>query len=401
VFRLSTWASEVGIAGCVDIGLMGLMIYGLLVWLRRMCQASLILGGLIILGGIYLGAVRFGLVLTTAVLQAFFAIFVIVLVVIFQEELRQLFEQIAKWGLSRAWAGRRPAGRPLPRAEVQILVDSLDDLARERVGALVVLVGHDAVDRHVDGGVEVGAKLSEPLLKSIFDPHSPGHDGAVIIRRGRVERLGVRLPLTRNAEALGPRGTRHAAALGLSEQTDALALVVSEERGTISVAHKGKLEVVADQARLQQLTEVHCQTAVPELQAHPLRTLFAHDLRAKAAALGIALLLWWVLAYPSEVVSRYVTVTVESASAPSGLSIVQINPSVVEARVAGPRRLLGEVQPRDFRLQLGMTNLVRGFQMLPISEGEFSLPAGVELADFRPRQVFVLVEESSAPPGSL
>ena len=210
---LLRWMSEIGIAGFFDIGIMALLTYGLLVWLQKTRRAGLILGGFAILGGVYMGAVYFQLVLTGAVLRAFFAIFVIVLVVIFQEELRQLFEQIAKWGLSRALAGRRPAVRPLHSAEVGTLADTLSDLARNRIGALIVIIGHDPIERHVDGGIEVNGNLSEALLKSIFDPHSIGHDGAVTIARGKIEKFGVRLPFTRDAEALGPLGTRHAAAL--------------------------------------------------------------------------------------------------------------------------------------------------------------------------------------------
>jgi DNA integrity scanning protein DisA with diadenylate cyclase activity len=87
--------------------------------------------------------------------------------------------------------------------------------------------------------------VSEPLLLSLFDPGSPGHDGTVLLRGSAVERFAVHLPLSADHAALGPGGTRHAAALGLAERCDAICLVVSEERGTVSVARDGQIRTLA------------------------------------------------------------------------------------------------------------------------------------------------------------
>jgi DNA integrity scanning protein DisA with diadenylate cyclase activity len=336
--------------------------------------------------------------MTSAVLRAFFAVFVIALVVIFQEELRQLFEQIAQWGLARTLARNKPRLRPLPRVEVEILAGTLFDLAQSRIGALVVLVGHDPIERHVDGGVRVEGHVSEALLHSIFDPHSMGHDGAVVVARGKIERLGVRLPLTRDSDALGSRGTRHAAALGLSERTDAICLVVSEERGVVSVARGGRLETMRDKDQLHQVVESFCQAIIPQAENRSTWGVLTHNLRQKAAALGMAAVFWFVLAYRAEVVGKYFTVTVEAPPTVEGLAAIQLSPSAVEVMVSGPRRMMNDLQARDIKLTLGMTNLNRGFQLLPISESQFSLPAGLELTDLRPRQVFVNIEDRKVSP---
>ena len=100
----------------------------------------------------------------------------------------------------------------------------------------------DPIERHIEGGTELGGLPSEPLLKSIFDVHTPGHDGAAKIRDGRVERFAVYLPLSKDLEKTAGRGTRHAAAIGLSERCDALAIVVSEETGKISIVVDGQIE---------------------------------------------------------------------------------------------------------------------------------------------------------------
>ena len=108
-----------------------------------------------------------------------------------------------------------------------------------------MLPQREPIESHVEGGIALDGRLSEPLLLSLFDPSSPGHDGAVILRGAQIERFAVHLPLSVNRAALGPGGTRHAAALGLSERCDAICIVVSEERGTVSVARDGLLRVLA------------------------------------------------------------------------------------------------------------------------------------------------------------
>jgi uncharacterized protein (TIGR00159 family) len=390
------WLSEIGVIAWVDMGLMAMLIYGLLAWIRKTRRAGLILGGISILGAVYLLSSYFGLVLTAAVLQGFFAIFLIVLVVIFQEELRQLFEHIAKWGLNRALRGRRTTPATLPQSETSVLVSALWELADERIGALVVIAGQDPLTRHVDGGIAVNGNLSEALIKSIFDPHSPGHDGAVVISRGRIEQLGVRLPLTKNEDALGPLGTRHAAALGLSDRTDALCLVVSEERGTVSVAHHGHLKVARDPAQLEKIVQTHCAAMISHPMAHPWKRMLFERGREKLAAIGIAALLWFALADRAQAVSDYFTVTVQLSAPPDGLAAVQMTPSAVEVRVAGTRRALGQLHPNQLRLDLPVSNARPGYQMLSVSEGMVRVPNGFEVTDLRPRQVFAVFEERPA-----
>jgi DNA integrity scanning protein DisA with diadenylate cyclase activity len=115
------------------------------------------------------------------------------------------------------------------------------------MGALIVIPGRESIERHTEGGIEIDARLSEPLLLSLFDPNSPGHDGAVVIQGSRISAFAVHLPLS---TVPAGRGTRHAAALGLAERCDALCVVVSEERGTISLAREGAIRPIANEAQL-------------------------------------------------------------------------------------------------------------------------------------------------------
>ena len=138
-------------------------------------QANLALIGLAFLGLLYLIALQLELQLTAWIFQGFFAILVILLVVVFQEDLRRLFEQIAVLGLRRRPARQEEGGRGM-------VIRTLLQLARNRTGALLILPGREPLERHLPGGLDLDAAISEELLLSIFDPHSPGHDGAILLQ---------------------------------------------------------------------------------------------------------------------------------------------------------------------------------------------------------------------------
>jgi DNA integrity scanning protein DisA with diadenylate cyclase activity len=119
---------------------------------------------------------------------------------------------------------------------VGTIADALYRLAEERHGAIIVLPGKEPIQEWLAGGFVLDAEPSFPLLMSIFDPHSPGHDGALIVEKGRLSQFGVRLPISDTNKLPAVFGTRHHAAMGLSEKSDAMVLVVSEERGAVSLA---------------------------------------------------------------------------------------------------------------------------------------------------------------------
>lgn len=219
----------------------------------------------------------------------------VALAVIFQEDLRYFFERVALWSVQRRLPIYKRKSTRLPTRQVEVLARSLADLPRAHIGALVVIRGKDLIGRHLVRGEEVDGLLREPLLKTIFDPHSLGHDGAVILEGGRIERLGCHLPLSKRLDKLRRTGTRHPAALGLAELSDALCLVVSEEHGTISVTRKGDIFTGADSAQLVSMLEDFCREMAPVARRALWRDLLRSNDREKATALGVAALVWGVL----------------------------------------------------------------------------------------------------------
>jgi len=168
---------------------------------------------------------------------------VIALLIIFQPEVRRFLEHSIVFGRNSIKGESGDLG--------VLLDEALFDLASRKWGALIVLPGKDPLKQWLTEGVLLDAHPSHSLLLSIFDPDSPGHDGAVIIDNGRVKSFGVRLPLSASNKLPKKYGTRHHAALGLAEKTDAVVLAVSEERGVVSVFQDGRINELEKKGDLQ------------------------------------------------------------------------------------------------------------------------------------------------------
>jgi diadenylate cyclase len=370
----------------VDILLVTTLLYIGVVWLRR-THAALVAFGILVLGAVYLGARALGLQLTAWILQGFFAIFLIIIVVIFQEELRQLFERVAMWSLGRR---QSDGGRSTPS---DILIQALSDLARDRIGALVVFPGSQPISRHVRGGIPLGGTLSVPLVKSIFDPHSPGHDGAVIVEGDRIGRFAVHLPLSHDLGQLAGYGTRHAAALGLSELTDALCVVVSEERGTISVAKDGRLRPLEDP---QQLGSILAEALAPPRDPsarHPWRHAVTSNWILKLVCLTVVMGLWYLFVYGSRLVQRTFPVHVTVINLPPGYRLQEVKPDKVEAIFSGPMRTFYLFDKNQLQVTVDAFLAQAGRRTFPISEENLRHPKDLTLLDVHPTQIRLTVKQ--------
>jgi diadenylate cyclase len=382
-----------------DIGLLDLAdiaVVAALAWvglrLVRRTRARPALLGLGTLGAIYLAARQLGLQLTAAIFQAFFAVLVLVLVVVFQDDLRRIFEQVGAWVSRRR--GEEPSGGP-----GDALVRTVEQLAAARTGALIVVPGREPIDRHVEGGVELDGRMSEPLLLSLFDSSSPGHDGAVVLVSDRVTRFAVHLPLSSDREQLAGLGTRHAAALGLSERTDALCIVVSEERGTIQIATGGRLRSIERPRALAIELRKHLR---PVTQARSARGWLQPRFRDALLAVGIAAGLWVVQVPGSVVTEVEVEAPVVVAKLPRELRLEGVEPQQVSVRLSGRRRDL--VLARDGSVEVRVdANLARlGRRTFQITPALVERPDGLEVTSIRPDRVRISIgrapEEEPAPP---
>ena len=222
---------------------MAVLLYQVIQLLRG-SRALTVLTGLGLLTLLYFISRSMALYTLTWLLQHVFSSLFLLIVVIFQSDIRQALGEIGTNNLFRK--------RALQHSAVEEVVMACVEMARLRVGALIVIERGTRLDDMIKReGVRVDALLSRQLLMNIFYPKAPLHDGAVLISKGRITAAACILPL---AEAKGQSfGTRHRAALGMTQECDAVVVVVSEERGEISVAIKGELVRSLDATRLRQV----------------------------------------------------------------------------------------------------------------------------------------------------
>ncbi len=236
------------LVSAADITVVAYMIYRVMLLIRG-TRAQQVLVGLGLIALSFFGSKLFGLRTLYWILSNFISSFVLIVIVVFQHDIRR--------GLSRV--GKRPMFEALAYGQGAFLVDELtrgaESLAKDRIGAILLIEREADLSELAETGIRVDARISTGLMVQLFVPPGPLHDGAAIIQQGRLAAAAVFLPLTQNPRLDPSLGTRHRAAVGATEELDAIAIVVSEERGQISVAEGGTLARDLDSATLRKVLQ--------------------------------------------------------------------------------------------------------------------------------------------------
>ncbi|HWS30926.1 MAG TPA: diadenylate cyclase CdaA [Clostridia bacterium] len=252
VKTISSGFSQIQWTDLVDILLITVLLYKLILLTKETRAYQLIKGvALLFLGAIVSDALQ--LATLGWLLNSVLASGVVVAVVLFQPELRRAFEHIGRGKLFT----RDLLGAIVPES-TQIVSEmhlAITDLAQRRVGALIVIEQRTGLGDIISTGTRIDGMISAPLLENIFEPNTPLHDGAVVIREQTIVSAACFLPLAEDMSIARELGTRHRAALGISSVSDCIAIVVSEETGVISFAREGKLIRYIDDKALRDLLE--------------------------------------------------------------------------------------------------------------------------------------------------
>ncbi len=255
VFRSFGWLD------LLDVALVSLLIYVLLVSFRGAITSHLVRGTLILLVFFLLG--RF-LNLTTFnwLFQNLLLVLMVAIPIIFQPELRRGLQRLGKGRFSSLLFPREKEKSVF--LSVNELMKTIDRLSGEKVGALFVFERNDDLSAYAETGITLDAIISSELMDTIFNPVSPLHDGAAIIKENRVLAAGALLPLSEKILESTSYGTRHRAALGISEHTDAVCLILSEETGVVSIAVEGRLLANLDPASIRSSLQIYLHHSASE-----------------------------------------------------------------------------------------------------------------------------------------
>ena len=231
--------SRINLGTLLDLAAVTLIFYWLLAVVQGTRAVQLVRGIIILWLASALLSTLFQLSTLTWLIRNSGLALLVAIPIIFQPELRRALEQLGRTGtwLNRGLLG----GQRALETMINEIAAAASILSRQKHGALIVIERQTGLQDYADKGVALDAEVSRQLLTNIFYPNTPLHDGAVIIRNGRIVAAGTVLPLSDNVLTPSQYGTRHRAALGISEYSDAIAVVISEERGTISVAANGRL----------------------------------------------------------------------------------------------------------------------------------------------------------------
>ena len=374
----------------IDIGMISVILYSGLIWFKETASRRVVVG-IMALVIVYFLARAFDLYLTAMLFQAGFAVLVIMLIVVFQEDLRRGFERIATWGTIR---GQRHT--TVQTTDIETLVEVAFTLAANKVGALIVLKGREALERHVSNGVPLSGQPSKSLLLSIFDPHSPGHDGAIMLEQGRVVAFGTHLPLSKNREEIAFRGTRHSAALGLSECSDALIIVVSEERGKVSTAERGILQDVQSAVVLNRRLERFFADRFPKHTEPRLQRFLAHDTLLKTVAVSLACLGWLLFAYDVGTIQQTFEIPIEYRNISANLSLDSTAPTKAQITLTGSERAYRFLDPGSLKISVDLGTRTQGSQIVQITGDNLKLHSNLNVHRIQPQVLWISLRETAS-----
>jgi diadenylate cyclase len=228
----------------IDILIVSFIIYRTILLIRG-TRAVQMLIGILVVSFVYFVSIQMDLLTLQLLLRYLLSSILLILVVIFQDDIRRVLTEM----------GRTPFLKTQKMAahDLTEIISAAVYMARRRIGALIIIEQETGLAEYIETGFVLDAKLLEELLVALFFPMSPMHDGAVVVKKGRIHSAACLLPLSKNPDIDKRYGTRHRAALGLSEETDAVIIVVSEETQEISVVQGGAITPMRDEVRLELL----------------------------------------------------------------------------------------------------------------------------------------------------
>lgn len=366
----------------LDILFLTVLAYHLYLWFRG-TKAFKALIGLFALGVVFTIAQTWGLFLTTWVFQILWQVLVILLLILFQSEIRQALE---KFDPLRTLGLRKTAQ---PGQWTQGLSDAVFMLAERKVGALILIERSERVEECVTSGQALDGKPTPELLTSIFQKESPLHDGAVLIKEGRIQIVACYLPLSSEEGLPKEWGTRHRAAMGLSERCDAIMVVVSEERGEVTLIVDRKVFHPATPGVMSQMLldalRPPSRESVPWKEK--VRPLFLNQWKAKYGTLLLVLVFWLLLAGQQDFEVAF-AVPLEMRNVPATMKITEPLDPKVRIRVRGLRKDASVLSEKNVHAEIDLSTAATGKRSFALTRDLFMLPnERVYIVSIEPSQI--------------
>lgn len=386
--------SNIRFPDVLDVLFITIVSYQFFVWFWG-TKAFKALIGILVLSGIFIIAKSWGLFLTTWVFQILWQVFVILLIILFQREIRQMLERfnpLKSIGIRQ----RSFADNWLPGFAKWAF-----SAAEKRVGAVVVFERRDLMFDLITKGISIEANPAPEILNSIFYKESPLHDGAVLISNGKILKTACYLPLSTQEDLPQEWGTRHRAALGLTEQCDAWVLIVSEERGEVSVVSGHNFQKVANEEQLIQIMEDEVLGFSTEKKdfREKIQSWVINRYKTKIVVFLMVFVMWLALAGQQDF-EKTIDLPVNFKNLPQGLVIADPVDRELSVSFRGLRKDISLLSQSNVFVSIDVSSTRPGTSFYNISEANLRLPNDrIDVMAISPsRVVLTLLNKSEQNP---
>ena len=371
----------------LDILILTYIFYRLYLWLRKKKALRMVVA-ILSLPLFYLLAQWIDLPLSVWGLQNLWPVIIIVLVVIFQQEIREVLGNIS---IPSFFFGR-PEG--LTSKINDKIAEAAYQMANKKMGGLIVLQRGDDLDEFLREKTLLDSEINEDILISIFNSQSPLHDGAVIIQGGRIRYAAALLPLSKSTSLPKEWGTRHRAGVGITEVSDGECIIISEERGEVLIASQGKVEKKKGKEDLKESLADWTPIGDSKDEEKAWSKKILGDGPTKALFLSLVCILWiFIIGIRQGEVS--LNIPIEYYSIPQNLAIVGEPPKEVNIRLKGSQRLLSSVKTDYVRVQVNLSNAHKGTNQISLSETDIATRPGITITHFYPRNLRLVLSPAT------
>ncbi len=388
--QLVEMVRQIGLVDLLDIVLVAALFFAILSWLRVSLPQSAsrrIMFAVPAVAVLYILIRIFDLYLLERIFQVLLVVLLIGAVVVFQSDIRRTLDRIIV-----RYSGRKSE---YDEETIDVLTEVATKLADSKTGALIAVKGREPWETHVHGGVRLEGFVSQPLLLGIFEPGTPGHDGAVLVDGAKVVRFAAHLPLAPDLPEISRYGgTRHVAALGLSEECDAFVIVVSEESGTISIAQDGALTEDVSTSRLKERLEDFWNRQYAGEHDVPESWWQRPSVRIASVSVILSFMLWLLIVYSPYVVTRSVMVPVQFTNLPDDWMLDEPVPGQVELILAGSAQVFRRLDIQDLAVTVDLSDPRQGQNEIAVTADLLRLPPGIDLERTDPSVLSVDLERT-------
>jgi len=382
----------------LDIGIISFFLYLVLIFLLKKRFAFFLVLGILLWYLIFLLSSQFNLSLTNFVFKWFIS-FGLLLIIFFvlAQEFRDFFYFSGTLGFSffRYFKIKNNVEKEL----IEIVSQAVQEMAEEKTGAIIVFEGNDKLDEFISNGYLLDGFLSKSLILSIFDKHSPGHDGAMIIRNNKIYKFATHLPLGRTTTKIEEHNLRHRAGIGISEVADCLVIIVSEEKGEISVVSGGKIEKIKNIFDLKEKLFNFLEKRSKPSLSFDYKLLLKHIFIFIISLITSLLLFNLIITSKTPIVQKNFIIPIEFKNIPNNLVIKEFRPTELTITLKGSEVAFDILNPNELKVIVDLKNYkdysFTSWNNILVGEKnvEIKIPQNLEIVTVSPSNIRFLTKK--------